>query len=439
MIGPGYPFADLIFIGLTDMIFSLPLEMGLGLRFLLAKRKEKFISIITVLAVGGVALSVMTLIVVLAVMSGFERDLRDKILGTNAHIFVTGNTVMDKPYELMDKIGSAKHVKAATPYIFGQIIIRIRDRVVGVALRGINPKLESQVTNIERQLVGGDLTFKSDGIAMTSENGIVIGQELSKRFGLFLGDTLTIMAPTAVMTPLGPASRMVRCKVTGIFHSGMFEYDANLVYVSLKLGQQIFGLGDGVHGISVRLDDVQNTPPAKDSILSVLGGQWTVSSWVEQNKNLFSAIKTEKNVMFILLVLAIAVAATNILSTLIMMVMEKTKDIGILKSVGMSSIRVLKIFLWEGLLVGMAGSFLGLLGGLWFVAKIDTIENLVSRWTGFDVFPRDIYYLDKLPAVIYPLDIVGIVGSAILIALLGAVYPAIKAACLNPVEALRYE
>ncbi len=413
------------------MIFSLPLEMGLGLRFLVAKRKEKFISIITFLSVGGVALSVMTLIVVLAVMSGFERDLRDKILGTNAHLFVTGNRAIENPYELLPKIDAVKHVQAATPYIFGQVIVRVRDRVVGVALRGIDPKLESQVTNVQKNIVSGDLSLP--------DNGIVIGQEISKRFGLFMGDTVTIMSPTAVMTPLGPASRMMRCKVTGIFHSGMYEYDANMVYVSLKLGQQIFGLGDSVHGISVRLDNVQHTPMAKDAILAALGGQWTVSSWVEQNKNLFSAIKTEKNVMFILLVMAIAVAATNIMSTLIMMVMEKTKDIGILKSVGMSSMRVLKIFLWEGLIVGTTGSLIGLVGGLWFVAKIDVIENFVSRWTGFDVFPRDIYYLDKLPAEIFPSDIAFIVASAIVITLLGAVYPAIKAACLNPVEALRYE
>ena len=315
-----------------------------------------------------------------------------------------------------------------------------------MVLRGIDAQREEKVTSVGKQMVAGDLTFKggeiaspaAGGLAMTA-NGIVIGQEFSKRFGIFLGDPLTILSPSAVMTPLGPASRMVHCQVTGIFHSGMFEYDANMVYVSLPLGQKIFGLGDAVHGISIRLDDVKHTPMAKDAVLAALQGPWMVASWVDQNRNLFSAIKTEKNVMFILLVLAIAVAATNIMSTLIMMVMEKTKDIGILKSVGMSSTRVLKIFLWEGVLVGVTGSVLGLIGGLWFVVKIDTIEKFVSRWTGFDVFPRDIYYLDRLPAVIFPSDVAVIVGCAVIITLLGAVYPAIKAACLNPVEALRYE
>ncbi len=408
----------------------------MGLRFLLAKRKEKFISIITVLSVGGVALSVMTLIIVLAVMSGFERDLRDKILGTNAHLFVTSGGPVENPYQMLKTVGAVAHVQAATPYIFGQVLLRVRDRVVGVALRGIDAELEGKVTNVTKQIVSGDLLF---GLATTGENGIVIGQEFSKRFGVFMGDSITIMSPVAVMTPLGPASRMMHCRVTGLFHSGMFEYDSNMVYVSLALGQKIFGLGDGVHGISIRLDDVQNTPVAQKDVGTALAGQFIVSSWDEQNKNLFSAIKTEKNVMFILLVLAIAVAATNIMSTLIMMVMEKTKDIGVLKSVGMSSMRVLKIFLWEGFVVGFSGSLLGLIGGLWFVAKIDVIEGLVSRWTGFDVFPRDVYYLDKLPAIIFPADVATVVGCAMLITLLGAVYPAIKAASLNPVEALRYE
>ncbi len=410
----------------------MPLEMRLGLRFLIAKRKEKFISIITVLSVGGVALSVMTLIVVLAVMSGFERDLREKILGTNAHLFVTATGPLAEPYELMEKIQKVKHVQASTPFIFGQVMLRVKDRVVGVVLRGIDPEREGRVTRVQKHIVQGDLAF--------GDNGIVMGQELAKRYGLFLGDTLTILSPTAVMTPLGPASRMIRCKVTGIFHSGMYEYDANMVYVSLKLGQQVFGLGDDVHGVSIRLDNVQHTPAAKIGVMNALPDPFmSVSSWVEQNKNLFSAIKTEKNVMFILLVLAIAVAATNIMSTLIMMVMEKTKDIGILKAVGMSSRRVLRIFLWEGLLVGVTGSLLGMAAGLWFVARIDRIEDLVSRWTGFDVFPRDIYYLDKLPAVIFPQDVLAIVVSAIGITLLGAIYPAIKAAAMNPVEALRYE
>ncbi len=410
----------------------MPLEMRLGLRFLIAKRKEKFISIITVLSVGGVALSVMTLIVVLAVMSGFERDLREKILGTNAHLFVTSAGPLAGPYGLMEKIQKVKHVQASTPFIFGQVMLRVKDRVVGVVLRGIDTEREGQVTRVQKHIVQGDLAF--------GDNGIVLGQELAKRYGLFLGDTLTILSPTAVMTPLGPASRMIRCKVTGIFHSGMYEYDANMVYVSLKLGQQVFGLGDAVHGVSIRLDDVQHTPAAKQAVMNALPDPFmSVSSWVEQNKNLFSAIKTEKNVMFILLVLAIAVAATNIMSTLIMMVMEKTKDIGILKAVGMSSRRVLRIFLWEGLLVGVTGSLLGMAAGLWFVARIDRIEDLVSRWTGFDVFPRDIYYLDKLPAVIFPQDVLAIVVSAIGITLLGAIYPAIKAAAMNPVEALRYE
>ncbi len=429
----------------TSWFFSLPLRMGLGLCCLLAKRREKFISIITVLSVGGVALSVMTLIVVLAVMSGFERDLREKILGTNAHLFVTANAPVENAALVTARVARAAHVKAATPYIFGQVILRVRDRVVGVVLRGIDPERETTVTNIAKYIVAGDLSFREPagpdrtGAGGEVRHGIVIGQELSKRFGIFLGDTLTILSPTAVRTPLGPASRMVRCSVTGIFRSGMFEYDATMVYVTLSLGQKIFGLGDGVHGVSIALDDVRNTPAAKKAVESRIPAGLMVSSWVEQNKNLFSAIKTEKNVMFILLVLAIAVAATNIMSTLIMMVMEKTKDIGILKSVGMSSVRVLKIFLWEGLLVGVTGSLLGLLGGLWFVWKIDTIEKIVSRWTGFDVFPRDIYYLDKLPAVIFPSDVTVIVGCAIGITLLGAVYPAIKAAGLNPVEALRYE
>jgi lipoprotein-releasing system permease protein len=409
----------------------LPFELFISLRYLLARRKEKFISIITFLSIGGVALSVMTLIIVIAVMTGFEKDMKEKILGASAHVVITADVPIADPYAVVDMAAKREHVVAATPYVFGQIILRIRNRVIGVVVRGIDPEREPAVTNIGKKMKQGEFDLK--------DNDVLVGDELAKRFALMAGDRIRVISPSTVMTPLGPASRIMDCTVKGMFSFGMYDYDANMIYMNLKTAQKLFGLGGGVHGISLKLDKVERAETVKRDLMKSLTPPLYAYSWMDQNKNLFAALKTEKNVMFILLVLAIAVAATNIISTLIMVVMEKTKDIGVLKSIGFNARRIMGVFLLLGLTIGVIGMALGALCGSLFVAKIDAIETLVSKFTGYDVFPRDIYYLDKLPATIYPGDLLTICLSAVILAIVAALYPAWRAARLNPVEALRYE
>ncbi len=403
----------------------------MSLRYLLAKQQEKFISVISLLAVGGVALSVATLIVVISVMSGFERDLKEKILGTYAHLTVSNDFLMDDYPEMMLEVRKDPEVLAVTPYIYGQIMLRMRGKVYGAVVRGIDPKTEIETTQIKKHMLQGDLEQLKDGV--------IIGQELATLFNLEMGDSISMIAPAAGTASMGLTPPVLSFEVKGIFHSGMYEYDSRLVYVSLESAQLLFGLGESVHGVNIKIEDPLYAFKTKKKIASRIDPPNVVKTWMDLNRNIFAALKTEKNVMFILLVMAIAVAAMNIVSTLIMMVMQKTKDIGILKSLGVDSGIVLKIFLYQGLIVGILGTLLGLFIGLTIVLNIDSLQDLISRLTGFEVFPSDIYYLDQIPADVNFRDIFTICLSALGISVLASVYPAFRASRLNAVEALRYE
>lgn len=406
-------------------------ELFVSLRYLLAKRQEKFISVISLLAVGGVTLSVATLIVVISVMSGFERDLKEKILGTYAHLTVSNDSLMEDSPAITAEITKQPEVVAVTPYIYGQIMLRMKGKVYGAVVRGVDPTTEVQTTNLDDYIVQGDLS--------KLEDGVLIGEELATTFGLSVGDSISMIAPAAGMGSMGLTPPVLSFDVIGIFNSGMYEYDSRLVYVSLESAQLLFGLGESVHGVNVKIKDPIYAHQTKRKLMSRLLPPNEVKTWMDLNRNLFGALKTEKNVMFILLVMAIAVAAMNIASTLIMMVMEKTKDIGVLKSIGAHSNVVLKIFLIQGLIVGVLGTLIGLSLGLTVVLNIDSIQNLVSVLTGFEVFPSDIYYLDKIPADVNPKDIMMICLSALVISVIASLYPAFRASRLNAVEALRYE
>ena len=424
----------------------MPYELFVGLRYLKAKRKSAFISIITLISTAGVALGVMALIIVLAVMTGFEEDLKDKILGTNAHIVVLrSNEGIDNYGALIDRLKGFKGIIAATPFIYSQVMISSGKNVSGVVLRGIDTKTDPQVTNLYKSLTQGklaDLDVKSQAPladAAPPRPGLIIGKELAKNLGLYVGDTVNVISPLGNITPLGMIPKLKQFRVAGLFNTGMFEYDSTLAYVSLAEAQSFLGLDATVTGIQLKVADVYKTGEISRQINRELGFPFYARDWMQMNKNILFALKTEKMVMFIILTLIVLVAAFGIASTLFMVVMEKTKDIAILKSMGATGRSIMKIFVLEGLIIGIIGTVIGVLGGLLVAFNLEPIVGLVQRLTGFELFSKDVYYLDRFPSQVVPSDVLLISVTAILISFVATLYPAWQASRMAPAEALRYE
>jgi len=416
----------------------MPFELFIGLRYLKAKRKSTFISLITLISVAGVALGVMALIIVLAVMTGFEEDLKEKILGTNAHIVVLNGTGAMQDYqELLKKVQGIDGVVAATPFIYNQVMLSSGKNVSGVVLRGIDVASDAKVTNLHKSMVEGSLQALDDKAAKIP--GLVIGKELAKNLALIQGDTVDVISPMGNITPFGMMPKLRHFKVAGIFNTGMFEYDSTLAYVSLGEAQNFLGLGDAVTGIQLRVRDVYKTGALSQVINRELGPPYYARDWMQMNKNILFALKTEKSVMFIILTLIVLVAAFGIASTLFMVVMEKTRDIAILKSMGATSRSIMRIFVFEGVIIGVLGTVLGVLSGLLVALNLEPIVGLVQKVTGFELFSKDIYYLDHFPSLVIPSDVILISITAVLISFAATLYPSWAASRLSPAEALRYE
>ena len=411
-------------------------ELFIGLRYLKAKRKQTFVSLITLISIAGVMVGVTALIVVIAVMNGFKEDLRDKILGVTSHVVISrfdGN--ISKYQEVRAKVGEVSGVNAATPFIYTQVMISSRKAISGAVLRGIEPKTASKVINLPKNMRAGsleELEAENKPEGMRSTPGIILGNELARNIGALRGDPVTVISPLGRLTPLGRVPRSQTFRVAGIFDSGMYEYDSTIAYVSLWAAQRFLGIGDRVTGIEVRVDDIYAADRVARAIGKALGGYpyWS-RDWMRMNKNLFSALKLEKIVMFIILTLIILVAAFNIVGTLIMVVIEKTRDIAILKSMGATRRSIMKIFMIEGAVIGLVGTLLGLLGGY-------TLCTLLATYK-FIELPSDVYYISTLPVQMNPLDVALIALAAIVITLAASVYPAWQASRFDPAEAIRYE
>lgn len=411
-------------------------ELFIGLRYLKAKRKQTFVSLITLISIAGVTVGVTALIVVLAVMNGFKEDLRDKILGVTSHVVVSrfdGN--IPEYSKVRARVEKVSGVVAATPFIYTQAMIKSRQAISGAVLRGIEPETAAKVINLPKNMRTGSLKElaaeeKSGGRRATP--GIILGNELARNLGVSRGEPLTVISPLGRLTPLGQVPRSQTFRVAGIFDSGMYEYDSTIAYVSLGAAQRFLGIGNRATGIEVRVEDIYEADRVARDIGKALGGYpyWS-RDWMRMNKNLFSALKLEKIVMFIILTLIILVAAFNIIGTLIMVVMEKTRDIAILKSMGATRRSIMKIFMIEGAIIGLVGTLLGLLGGY-------TLCKLLATYQ-FIELPRDVYYISTLPVRMDPLDVTLIALAAIIISLVATVYPAWQASRLDPVEAIRYE
>ena len=413
-------------------------EWFIGLRYLKAKRKQTFISIITIISILGFALGVFALIVVLAVMSGFEKTLRQKILGTQAHLVVLkmNQEGMDHYEEVVKEVERVKGVVAATPFISTQVMLSSESNVFGVVLTGIDPDRVGKVIELARNMKAGSLQdLKAEG----ESPGIILGIELAKRLGVSINDPIQVISPLGTMTPMGMMPKMKRFRVLGIFYSGMYEFDNTLAYISIPSAQKFLNMDSRVTGIEIKTDDIYKVKKIGQEIRQKLGVPFWTKDWMEMNRNLFSALKLEKAVMFILLVLIVLVAAFNIISTLIMVVMEKNKDIAILKSMGAPSKGILTIFIIEGGVIGVVGTFLGTVIGLITALNLEKVSGFVEKLLGFKFLPSDVYYIDKLPSEVNPTDVVMIVVTAILISLLATLYPSWRASKLDPAEGLRYE
>ena len=418
---------------------KLPYELFVSLRYLKAKRKQAFISVITLISILGVTLGVMALIVVLAVMNGFQYEVREKILGTHTHILVMryGGSIEDY-YGIVKRIEGVSGVVAAAPFVFTQVMLSTRGGVAGALLRGIDPVSEGKVSTLPETIKEGSVSDLTDYDDDTLP-GIILGKELARTLGAFLNDPVTVVSPLGEVTPLGTTPRVKRFKVTGIFEAGMFDYDSTLAYISLRSAQRFLRIGDVATALHVKVKDIYKARSIARNIEGELGFPYRANDWMAMNKNLFSALRLEKRLMFILLSLIVGVAAFNIICTLIMMVMEKNRDIAILKSMGAKRSSVMKIFVFEGLIIGVVGTFLGVVCGLLIAANIDAIADVVERLFGFKVFPKDVYYISQVPSRVDGLDVLVLVCVALGISLIATLYPAWKASSLDPAEALRYE
>jgi lipoprotein-releasing system permease protein len=419
----------------------MPYELFIGLRYLMAKRKQFFISINSIISILGVALGVWALIIVLAVMNGFETDIKEKILGTYSHVILMkyGNEGISKYSTLIEQVKGYERVVSASPFIYNQVMLTSKANVSGVVIRGIDPDSAVEVTNIGRAIKEGSLSeLKTQG-GDGATPGIIIGRELARHLGTFLNEPITVISPMGTITPMGMVPRMKQFKVVGVFNVGMYEYDSSLAYISLKEAQRFFNMGDAVTGIEIKVDDVYKAKEVASVIQEKLDFPYWTKDWMEMNKNLFSALRLEKVIMFIILFLIVFVAAFNIVSTLIMVVMEKNRDIAILKSMGATARGIMKIFIIDGLIIGAVGTILGAIAGLLVAINMETISGYVERVLGFEVFPRDVYYLERFPSELNPFDVVIIVIVAVMLCFLAALYPSWKASKLDPAEALRYE
>lgn len=404
-------------------------EWFVSLRYLRAKRKQKFISLITLISILGVAVGVMALIVVLSVFTGFTEGLRDQIIGVNAHALVQrfGSTINDSE-EVTAKIEAVEGVEATTPYIYGQALISSATHSTGVVLRGIEAASAMRVLSIGQKMIAGQLT---DLDASFEVPAIVLGRDMARQLQVGVGDRVRLISPNGPLSPMGVLPKIRTCLVAGIFETGMFEYDSTMGYINLQTARSLTDLPRGVHGIEVRVRDIDQADRTAAAIRQALGQGYSVRDWMQLNQNLFAALKLEKLGIFIALDLIILVAALNIISALIMVVMEKNRDIAILKSMGATTKSIMRIFFYQGMVIGLSGTVLGVASGLGLCA-------LLKRYKIIEL-PSNVYPMSTMPIKVVALDVTVIAVSALLITLAATLYPSWKASRIRPAEALSYE
>ena len=413
-----------------------PLPLFIGLRYTRAKRRNHFISFISLSSMLGIALGVTALITVLSVMNGFEKELRHRMLGMSAHVVV--NTVENHWsdwQQLAEQISKKPHVTGIAPFIQGQAMITYNKNVEGTFLQGISPQYEPQVSKVKDKMIAGNLEN-----LQTGKFNLVLGSELSRTLGVGIGDKVTLIVPQASVTLVGLLPRMKRFTVAGIFNIGMHEFDSGLVLLHLEDVAKLLRMPAGsINGLNIKLDDMFIAKPFNTELQKELPFGYYSYDWTYRHKNFFEAIKMEKSVMFVILTLIVAVAAFNIVSTLVMVVTDKQADIAILRTLGATPKTVMMIFMVQGILIGVFGTMLGLGGGISLALNVETIVPAIERFLDIDFISAEVYYISNLPSDLRWMDVYKIAGFSIIISLIATIYPAWQASRTQPAEALRYE
>jgi lipoprotein-releasing system permease protein len=414
------------------MIFA-PFERMVAFRYLRARRQEGFISVIAIFSLLGIALGVATLIIVMSVMNGFRAELLGRILGLNGHLGVyaaSGGPLTDYG-PLADRIRKEPHVVRVTPLVEGQVMATAGQRAAGAVVRG----LEEQ--DLAQGAVGQHL--RQGSLADLGDDGVLVGTRLAQKLGVSLGDKITLISPQGNATPFGTVPRLKTYRVAGTFEIGMFEYDANFIFMPMASAQLYLKVPDAVTSLEIFIDDPDQVRQVRREVFDVVDGKGRVYDWQQANSSFFTAVQVERNVMFLILTLIIVVAAFNIISSMIMLVKDKARDIAILRTMGATRGMVLRIFMLSGASIGVIGTAAGFALGILFCRNIETIRQLVQKLSGVDPFNPEIYFLSQLPAKVDSVEVATVVIMALALTFLATLYPSWRAARLDPVEALRYE
>ena len=419
------------------MPIQLPFEFQIGLRYTRAgrraRRRNGFISFISALSVAGIALGVAALITVLSVMNGFQKEVRDRMLGVLSHIEVFESGGVTDTATLIDKALTNPRVLAGAPFVAGQAMLTRDETVRGVIVRGIDPGLEPKVADFLRAVPGATLAQLSPG-----QFGVMIGGELARQVLVGPGDRITLIAPQGTMTPAGVVPRLRQFTVVGIFDSGHYEYDSSLVLMNIEDAGRLFR-AQAAHGLRLKTSDMLAAPAIAGELSALLGSNYFVRDWSRENRNWFAAVQIEKRMMFIILMLIIAVAAFNLVSMLVMTVTDKQADIAILRTLGASPRSVMKIFIVQGAMVGLLGTALGVFFGVLLALNIDTVVGAIETAFGFQVLPKGVYFINQLPSDLHWDDVSAIGSTACVLAFASTLYPSWRASRVRPAEALRYE
>ncbi len=410
-------------------------EFLVGLRYTRAKRRNHFISFISLTSMAGIALGVAALIVVLSVMNGFQKELRTRILGVASHLQITGPE--DRLSDWQDVARRAltnPQVEGAAPYANAQAMLSLDGFVRGTLVRGILPQEESKVDDIGQKMVAGSLDALQPG-----SFGIVLGIDLARALGARVGDKVLVIAPQGLVTPAGLIPRLRQFTVVGVFNAGYFEYDAGLALVHIADAEQLYQMGNQVSGVRLKLKDLFEAPSVAEQLTRTLGGDLYISDWTQINANFFRAVQIEKNVMFIILLLIVAVAAFNIVSTLVMAVTDKQPDIAILRTLGATPGSIMKIFIVNGSLIGVVGTLIGVVTGVISALNVDVVVPFIERVFHVQFLSKQVYLITELPSDLHRGDVIAIAVVSLILSLLATLYPSWRASRVNPAEALRYE